>query len=154
MEYINHYTLNTGDNRKSYPTEINPGINSSMDKMIAEFQNEGIALVLDDVYIRLDMYKYGSYVAILEKKVNNTFTPFLITGGCYSREEAPLLIRELSEVYETVYKKKVKIVPITPFCIDIVLPTSLIALDALSWTGDFCRCLAWKLLDPDAISEK
>ena len=42
-------------------------------------------------------------------------------------------------------------VPITPFCLDILLPSSIFNPEVSYWTGDFCKCIAWAILAPEKI---
>ena len=43
------------------------------------------------------------------------------------------------------------ILPESPVIVDIILPASIMRLDALKWNGKFTRCLGWSMISPSDI---
>ena len=152
MEYINHYTLNTGDNRKSLPSEVNKDMYFVLKRMIDEAKRNEFADVLDGTVMKLTI-EDNSYAITLfnnsEEKI-----PLLTTLGCSDGKDAAKTLKEANRLYKSIYNQESKISPITPFCIDVILPSIIFNPKVSAWTDDLCRCMAWVLLAPEMIKEK
>ncbi len=149
MEYLNHYTLNTGHNRKSYPEEVDKDMYFILKRMIQDAKKHEFADVVDGTVMKLTIEDSG-YVVTLFNNIKEKI-PLLVTFGCRDGKDAAKIIKEANNFYKTIYKKEYKVVPITPFCLDILLPSSIFNPEVSYWTGDFCKCIAWAILAPEKI---
>jgi hypothetical protein len=162
MELMNHYTLNTGDVRKSNFNEIDTKIIYELKNMVRNSMSEkGFDTPLMD-----DGIKYNIKSAI-EKKgfmctlgyYSNTgdLLPILEIVGSKFTNEPYKIISNLASELEKVFKfrkVKTKINKLKkPYVVDYIYPTvSIYMLENMlepkdfSWTGDFCRCLGWIML--------
>lgn len=150
MDYINHYTLNTGNNRRSIPDDVDRNMYFILKRLIREAENNGKADILDGAFMELTIEK-SSYAITLFTEIDGDKVPFLMTCGCKDKKDAGSIIKEANNIYKNVYGNYAKAVPITPFCLDIVLPTIAEIPRVLEWTGDFCKCMAWAILAPEMI---
>lgn len=146
MEYINHYTVNTSDNRISYPEEINKGVYLRMANIIKKAMNGEKAEVLDGTYIRLtaDEECYAATLWADEK------TPLLVTVGADTEAGRQRISKIIIENYKGIYLRT-PIFPAAPVVADLILPAGIFHLGVFEWTGDFTRCLGWALMAPEKI---
>lgn len=149
MNYLNHYTLNTGHNRKSYSNEVNKGMYFMLNRLIQEAMKNEFVDVLDGTVMKLTI-EGSSYVITLFNNIKEK-NPLLVTFGCKYGKDATNIVKEANSFYKKIYNEESKIVPITPFCLDIVLPSLIFYPQIAEWTGDFCRCMAWSILSPEKI---
>lgn len=147
---ITHYTLNTGHSKESKPIEVNKDMYFTLKRMARSSQQGKKTEVLNNVKMELTKEE-GSYIITLSKELNGEDVPFLMTMGCRDKEKSAEMLKNAASVYKTVYHEEVKIFPIAPFCLDIIFPTAVYFTEEMSWTGDFCRCMAWMLLAPEMI---
>lgn len=150
MEYFNHYTLNTDDNRKSIPAEVGKGIYFVLASKLSDARRNGKAEILDGTYMELTE-EGSTYAITLFKEINENKIPLLLTCGCKNKSDAAKTIKTVNEVYKEVYGKNPMVFPIAPFCIDVILPSIIVAPEITEWTGDFCKCMAWAILAPEMI---
>lgn len=149
MDYLNHYTLNTGHNRKSYPNEVDKSMYFTLKRMIQDATKNEFADVLDGTVMKLTI-ENSAYVITLFNDIEEKI-PLLVTFGCKEGKDAANIIKEANNFYKKIYNKESKIVPITPFCLDIIMPSLIFNPQIAEWTGDFCRCMAWSILAPEKI---
>lgn len=150
IEYINHYTANTADQRMSLPGEVDKKMVVVLKRLIRDATNHKYPEILDG--ITMDLTKDGGvYICTLYARIGEKQAPILVTAGCKEKEQYAELNNTVRELYETVCHDKYAITPMPPTVVDIVLPTANLRTDALSWTGDFCRCLGWMMLEPRRI---
>lgn len=151
MEWINHYSIMTSHNRKSYPDEVSKEVVLYFKKLIKETRTKELVDLLDGVKMELTIEE-NMYMATLY--IYDKENPILITAGCKNEKDRKYLWELLSESEEKIYGKSniIKSVPpLTPYIVDMVLPKSIINMDVLGWTGDFTRCLGWIILSPESI---
>lgn len=150
MKYLNHYTVNINNNRKSLPKEVSKKTFEFVSILIEKAMIEEYVKVIDDIYMKLTVETPNTYVCTLYIEYENELYPILITSGCNSKDDAAYTINALSETYYSMYGKKMNIIPMIPFVTDIILPTNekiwMRAIKAYEWTGDFCKCLGWVVL--------
>lgn len=146
MEYINHYTVNTSDNRISYPEEVNKGVYLRIANIIKKAMNGEKAEVLDGTYIRLTADE-DCYAATLWADEE---TPLLVTVGADTEAGREKISKIIITDYKGLYPKT-PIIPASPVITDIVLPPCILRPEILGWTGDFTRCLGWALMAPEKI---
>lgn len=72
MEYLNHYTLNTGHNRKSYPEEVNKDMYFILKRMIQDAKKHEFADVVDGTVMKLTIEDSG-YVITLFNNIEEKF---------------------------------------------------------------------------------
>lgn len=150
MEHINHYTLNTGSNRRSVPSEVDKEIFFTLKRILSDARKKGKAEILDGTFIELTE-EGSAYAITLFKEVCSNKVPLLLTCGCRDKADASKVLKIVNDFYKSAYGKNPIISPICPFCMDIILPYMLISSEIMSWTGDFCKCMAWTLLAPEMI---
>lgn len=152
MEYINHFTLNTGHNRKSYPTEIDKISFSRFLPIVEEIIEKGeeCKFIIEDTYLHIIM-EDDQYVATLYSEFNGQNLPVflsLATSNPGKRLDIENVMKEFRKFTDTV---KSFMIPNPPVIVDVLLPAVQIRPDILSMTGDLSRCLAWAILDPGRI---
>lgn len=149
MEYLNHYTLNTGHNRKSYPEEVNKDMYFILKRMIQDAKKHEFADVVDGTVMKLTIEDSG-YVITLFNNIEEKI-PLLITFGCRDGKDAAKTIKAANKFYQSIYNTELKIAPIAPFCLDVVVPSLIFNSEISAWTGDFSRCMSWAILAPEMI---
>lgn len=149
---INHYTLNTGGMRTTTPDEVSAVIYFRFKNVINKAKVTEYVDVVDNIKMHLTI-EQSAYACTLFAGEEDNLVPIVYTCGCSNKDDISLIWPITSEMYKQVYGDQVKIVPMFPFIADIVLPGAVTRIDALQWTGDFCRCLGWMLLEPNAIVE-
>lgn len=149
MEYINHYTLNTGNNRKSFSKEVDKNMYFTLKRMIDDAERHEFADVMDGTVMNLTI-EDSAYVITLFNNIEEKI-PLLVTFGCRDGKDAAKTIKEANKIYKTIYNAEPKVAPITPFCLDILFPSVIFNPEISEWSGDFCRCMAWAILSPEEI---
>lgn len=146
MEYINHYTLNTGNNVPFKREVIMNEAFFRIKGILRKLRTEKYVHIIDNVYIELTIEK-GRYIATLFAQYEEEMIPILVTAGCDQKDLYADSVKMLVDIYEQLYKQKVKTVPMLPYVCDIVLPT-LTPSEWINftWTGEFCKLLAIELL--------
>lgn len=152
MEYINHFTLNTGNNCKSYPNEINKGFYFEFKPIVKKIIETGdICDYLENSYLQITLADTDQYVATLYSKYKDGFVPIIMTIATSNPEKRDTIIRDAMKFRDICQIKKTYLPPDAPLIIDIVFPSSILRMDLLRLTGDLSRCLAWAILDPGSI---
>lgn len=146
MKYINHYTVNTSHNRRSYPEEINKGIYFKLAGIARKAIKGENVEVLDGTYITLTVEE-GCYAATLWADEK---TPLLLTVGAYCESGWQKISQIIIDDYKGLYAEP-PLLPAFPVIADVVLPSCILRPDVLRWTGDFTRCLGWALMAPEKI---
>lgn len=151
IESFNHYTLNTGDSRRSHPREVDKNMYLVLKGFIRDSQKKEFVDLFDGVQFKLTMTERRSYVCTLFKTIKGQHTPFLITFGCCDKEDYSYMLEQLQNFYERFNHEKPKVIPSLPFVADMIMPAALFCMKELEWTGDFCRCMGWAVLSPESI---
>ena len=150
IEYINNYTANTSDQRMSLPAEVDKKMVVVLKRLIRDATNHKYPEILDG--ITMDLTKDGGlYICTLYARIGEEQVPILATAGCKGKEQYAELNKTVRDLYTAVCHAEYKITPMPPMVVDIIFPTASLRTDALSWTGDFCRCLGWMMLEPGRI---
>ena len=150
IEKINHYTLNTGNMRTTMPSEISTTVYFRLKSIINQAKETEYVDVIDNTKMHLTIENDDYACTLYSGSDNDSLVPILLTCGCKNRKDS-YVWAATSDAYKRVYGEKIKIVPMAPFIADIVLPGAFTRMDALTWTGDFSRCLGWLLLEPRAV---
>lgn len=90
IESFNHYTLNTGDSRRSHPSEVDKSMYLVLKGFIRDSQKKEFVDLFDGVQFKITMTERRSYVCTLFKTIKGEHTPFLITFGCVIRKIIPI----------------------------------------------------------------
>lgn len=146
MKYLNHYTVNTTHNRKSYAEEVDKKIYLILKSMINKALNGEKVDIMDGVSITLTAEE-ECYVATFWLSDN---TPILITFGAKSQDGRKMVSDLIAKNYSMILNT-IPILPEAPVVADVILPGSIKRIDVLQWSGDFCRCLGWIMLDPNSV---
>lgn len=154
MHTINHYTLNTGNLRVSYPEEVNKDLFFFLKKYINRAKR-GKTQLLDGTYMYI-IEEEDCYVCTLYGKRGNDFVPIISTSGTKDESARTYVWEQMEHMAKAESQGDYTTrVPVTvPYIVDYVHITSVYFFDALTWTGDFARCLGWMMLFPEEVREK
>lgn len=149
MERFNHYTLNTGHSKTSYPTDVDKGIYFIMRNYVENALNCNDELMdfIDGTKIKLTA-EGTTYVCSL---YDSKGIPFLMTAGCCDKNRYAEIYGMMADVFKRVGGKPTGIAPMPPFVLDLVLPNFVNCIDKLEWTADFCQCLGWMIMSPESV---
>lgn len=153
IRQISHYTLNTGDVRVTTPDEVCTTVYFRLKSIIKKAMETEYVDLIQDTKIRLTIEKSTYACTLYSCRSGEDMFPILYTCGCSNSEDMQLLWPSTVEMFEKVCETSTNITPAVPFIADIVLPASIERLDALQWTGDFCKSLGWMIMEPKAIVE-
>lgn len=151
IESFNHYTVNTGHSRQSFPSEVNKELYFIYQSIIKKAREEAFVDVIDGIKMKLTVEKDKTYVCSLYTEYNGSLQPILITCGCCAKESSVDLLKTVRRSYKTVSGKDFNITPMAPFVLDMILPAAILRHDALEWTGDFTRCIGWEIMSPESV---
>lgn len=146
MEFINHYTVNTSHNRKSYPHEVDKNIYFMLAGIVKKAIAGEMVEIFDYIYLTLGV-EQDVYVATLWDTSKN---PLLVSIGATSKEARKQVLKIIRENFKDFYRTT-PVLPDIPFIADIITPFSTLYPGIFTWTGDFTRCLGWFMIAPEKI---
>jgi len=151
-KYITHLTMNTAHSRKSYSDEVSKEIYVYMRGIINKAMSGEDVELLDNTTFKLTV-EGKSYIGTIYAKTEKGSKPILTTGGTSDENDKKYVWNELIKLERATFgESKIAVMPpAVPFVADLLLPFAIINLEALSWTGDFTKCLAWMVLFPSEI---
>lgn len=152
IDKINHYTINTGDMRTTTPNEVSSNVYFRLSSIINQATNKEYVDVIDDTKIHLTIEGNIYACTLYSGKDESDLVPILFTCGCRDGNDLSYIWPSVSAMYQRLFGTKLKTTPMSPFIADMILPDAFSRLDVLTWSGDFCRCLGWLLLEPKAIT--
>lgn len=150
MDWINHFTLNTGDTVKRYAKEIDrerfynfyreiDGIIKSR-KRGSFYMNTHLLITVENDYYAATLF------ADKEGKL-----PVLFTTGTSDPGKRSDISKSIFTFEKILHKEVSHLLPAAPLIVDAVLPPSILRPDVLSITADISFYLAWSILDPGNI---
>ena len=149
MIEINHYTMNTGHQRKTTPDEVNKQIYVAFRGYIKKALSEEGTDFLDNTHLKITEEDIG-YVATLSGYAGNELIPIFVTAGTSEKDGRKYIWDAVCGMIPE--KNSISQIPVpTPYILDYVLPTAVAFPQVLSWTGDFSRCLGWAMMFPKEI---
>ena len=152
LNYINHYTVNTEKNTISRPYEVNVRVFKKMQGIVEQVTKKKACELLDGIWMTLTADS-NSYACTLfnGNPEQEEADPVLLTFGCKDKERGKALYSSLVKTYGRIIKIKEDLPCDVPYIIDAMTPATQTRMDILMWTGDFCRCLGWYMLEPEQI---
>lgn len=145
MEYINHITLNSGHTRKSYPSEVSKELYFILQRIYKDIFSGGAELF--DGYTIKGTWEDG--VGVIYTVFDPQGNPVVTSGvSKYRRSE---LWTALHTSSMTLLKTSEKFPPKSPWIADRIEFGAMDNVEALGWTADFSRCIAWMCLAPEKI---
>lgn len=139
---INHYTINTRDNRVSSEEEVQEETIEFLTSLIENTDEGNPVELLDGTTMELTT-EQGGYVATIRAGGDIV----LVTAGASNKLQAKKIWKTMLKIAEPALPDKVEPFPVQPpFILDLLFPGALLHQDILSWTGDFTRCLGHLLL--------
>lgn len=153
MDYINHFTLNTGHSRKSYPGEVGKDILFSLRPQIKEIiSDQGICEFIDDTYLQITIDPEGDmYAATLYVDYDGDKIPVFASMATSATDKRLEIEDNIKPIRKIIGPGISYMVPEAPVIVDMILPACNLRPDLFGMTGDMSRCLAWCILDPGAI---
>lgn len=152
MDYINHFTLNSGHCRKSYPSEVESGtFFNFMPKLKECIESKGICEFIDDSYLMVTVEDNDSYTATVFTKFKGDYAPFFVTTGTSNPNKREYVVSNITQLNKICGIKHAILPPSAPLIIDAILPSAILKPNFMKMTGDFSRCLAWIILDKNSI---
>lgn len=153
MKYINHFTLNTGHNRKSYPSEIDKGFYFKFATIINDIIASGeiCEFYIEGTYLKITTNGNDNYFATLHIDFNGEKIPIFATVATSNPDKRVQVISDIKPYFKLCASHGTFLPPDAPLIIDIVLPQIMLAPYVLEYTGDLSRCLAWTILFPQDI---
>ena len=148
MKYINHVTLNTGNNvQYKDDSVITKRVQPMIQEMVIEaIKNREIEIVDG---IKLDCVinpEEKSYMATIfvDKPL---YLPLIKTAGAVNECGAENLWPIMERLFQNVYGMKTPaICPKTPFICDVVYWSAIFRTDVTEWSGDFTKCFGIEML--------
>lgn len=149
--YIRHLTIDTGDQRDSYPTEAPPEVRQMLrpliDRAVAG-ERVPVPGALDPPGCTITGLRgrrgRGLSLAIWGPPVPGTdgMPVPLVSLGI-----APVSLAS-AEVWQAITgRERDDMTPSAPYCAVRLHPTAVLHLPAMAWLGDLQRCLAWAWVD-------
>lgn len=155
MKYINHFTLTTGNNRKSYPSEINKEFFFKFKSMVNKIiENGGICEYIEGLSLKITPEGDDQYAASVYIKYQGQMLPILFSLATSNPLKRDSLIKSAIEFQKAFNAKVDYMPPAAPLIIDIIMLPAALCPEKLHLTGDLSRCLAWTILDPQSILEQ
>lgn len=153
IKQINHFTLNSGHNRKSEKTDINKELFFKLNSLFQEsLKDGGVAMELQGKNFIVDStLEEGCGLTTLYIIFGSDKIPLLTTA--YS-DESYTAYDMLVDVYKKFYPnaKVLPIRPQLPYIADLIFPSIALMPDVATWTGDFTKCMGWiAIAGPDVI---
>lgn len=145
MEYINHITLNTGQVRKSYANEIDKGLYFTLNRVLKEAITSEGATLFEKYTVKTT--KVGP------SAITTVYGPEsmpILTTACSKNDDGSLW-RMLHDTYAGPLATNANSPVPSPYVADRIEVGAMKHMDALVWTGDFARCVAWAALYPNKI---
>lgn len=149
---INHYTMNTQNNRVSNPEEVNKELYFKLKSIFKDAQTKNGADLLDNTNVILTIDD-DCYIATLRYKKKNEYIPVLVTAGTANKDSRMWLWKHMTSTMQDITGAKgntFQMPPDAPFILDMLIPV-LVNPKIYKWTGDFTRCLGWMMLSPKSI---
>jgi hypothetical protein len=153
MNYFNHFTLNTRNNRKSFASEVDKDIVFRLMPVVKRaIETSGICdFIINETSIKITVEDNDTYAMTLF--LGKESNPALISFGTINGKKRKEII-ELSKPFEKMIKPTTSIrtvIPDAPVIVDILLPGIMERMDLLELTGDLSRCIAWIVLSSESI---
>ncbi|WJQ03216.1 hypothetical protein QT236_14435 [Geobacillus stearothermophilus] len=146
MRHINHITLNTGHARKTLPNEVNKSIYFILRRMRKEiFSSSGTEII--DGYTAKGTEEKGNGALIT---VYDRHSVPVITIGIAKHNHSTIW-KLLHQTTTMPLQTDPTSPPEAPYVADRLEIGALMNMEAMSWTGDFSRCMAWMYLFPNEI---
>ena len=156
MRSINHYTLNSGNNRITYANEAPREIYFLLQSIINKAK-KGIVEVSEGMgmYIYITQEDASTYICTVYGKIKDQYVPVVITAGTKDESKRKYVWDTMEKYLISLFPGEyIRHVPVaTPYIVDLVVPSSYIFYDILKMTGDFCKCLGWIMLFPEEMYE-
>ncbi|MDF9296083.1 hypothetical protein [Geobacillus stearothermophilus] len=143
---INHVTLNTGHIRKSKSDEVDKGLYFVLHRLTKEIFSPNGASVVDGYIAKGTRDDDGDALITVFSMEGAP----IVTIGMTKRKNSPVwgLLHETSTLPLATSPNHP---PEAPYVADRIEPGALFHTEALEWTGDFSRCMAWICLYPEKI---
>jgi hypothetical protein len=140
--YIHHLTLNTGHVAHQYRVMVSDeAVAAVSDVLDAALQGGRPGIPGCAGYHLRASHQGRNLVATVTAGDGPDAPAILITGVCLKSRDAPGM---WSKVMQRAGQH-----PPVPFCVDLLPSAADHHLDAMAWTGDWSRCLAWAWLEYD-----
>jgi len=152
MKYINHFTINTKNNRISYPSEVEKELFFILKSKFKDAESENGVNLMDDTVFKLTVEENRTYAGTLYLKSGNELVPVLITYGTKEDSDRNYVWDNIKKIRKQFSDDELIMPPATPFIVDYILPTACLNPIIFEWTGDFTKCLAWMILFPEVIN--
>jgi hypothetical protein len=156
--YLNHFTMTTGHNRKSYISEVEASLYPAiLGAVTPAIKNpEPVPFLEDNIFLKVlkedRFYIATIYIDTALNPKAPDLLPLLTTGGAKDEESKTRLIQLMTETYAIPVERNYPAAPIIIDRIDVIGQSELVHI--YRWTGDFARCLAWTLLYPELLETR
>ncbi|NNV07147.1 hypothetical protein ETC03_12225 [Geobacillus sp. MMMUD3] len=144
-KYINHITLNTGHVRKTFSSEVNKSIYFILSRMRKEIFSVGTEIVDGYTAKGTEEKGNGSIITVYDRQG----VPIITTG--IAKHKHSTIWKLLHQTTTMPLQTDPSSPPEAPYVADRLEIGALMNMDAMSWTGDFSRCMAWIYLFPNEI---
>lgn len=145
MNYINHVTLNTGNARKTTPNEVNKEIYFILKRLYNDSLN-GKVEVFDGYTMKTIKENTGTVITLYSK---NNFP--ILTTAISKSDKLGILWNMMHDSSASQLKTRSDKPIELPYIADRIEPSAVMDISAMSWTGDFSRCMGWIVLSPEKI---
>lgn len=136
-KYIAHLTINTGDLRRSFRSEISMEAIKVCKQMLSQLDNEAVQL-RDGYIMQGDKSANHFYIEIFKNNDRDKDKP-LVAVACALSSLASV------KTWCRINSRSDLIAPAAPWVAAKLYPTANYYLDLFRWVGDFEACLAWAL---------
>ncbi|WP_099467798.1 hypothetical protein [Konateibacter massiliensis] len=151
---LNHFTVNTKNNRVSKSEEVLKATRKNLRQTIIDAQGDCGVDVLDNTNFKLTVEE-NCYMGTLSVYEKDILLPILVTGGASTEYSRKYIWGEMLKVNNVLQTQRLNtildansiIFPTSPLIMDIVIEMVAIKhIDIMEWTGDFSKCIGHILL--------
>ncbi|MED5052571.1 hypothetical protein P9850_12160 [Anoxybacillus rupiensis] len=144
--YINHITLNSGHIRKSFPSEIDKELYFLLMRVKREIFMPKGAEIWDGYIARgTDDPGNGAVITVFDRQD----IPVITIG--MTKHKNSTLWEILHSTSMLPLQTNPARPPEPPYVADRIEIGAIHNIEAMRWTGDFSKCMAWVYLAPEAI---
>lgn len=141
--WINHYTVNTRHNRKSYRSEVSDGIVDLLKPIILDGGGPLLSTGLD---IKVDVEPGCAAFTFFEDGF-----PIVICGMCVDPGKKAYAWKPILETGVKLGITDLQIPPAVPWLAAIVFPGPSNSIETVRMIADAERCIAWTIIENNIV---
>lgn len=153
MKYLYHVTLQTGHMRKSLRSEVDSELMNQLNEIFEKSVDKPTTLEFNPTYsVRSTAATEGYFITLKGNKKGKQIP--ILTLGVSLDSYVPWDLLHDPNTLSLPIKTKREDKPPLPYLADRLEVGAAYFYEALSWTGDFSRCMAWAALEGNRSTKK